>query len=76
MLGYLSAIRLNHVECGSLLPLFAARACPGVLLALTGNANLPTRIFALRRHPERSCARFASRVFRGRATQSKDLSSI
>jgi hypothetical protein len=24
-----------HVECGSLLPLFAARACPGLLLTFT-----------------------------------------
>ncbi len=35
ILGYLRAIRLAiagpHVECGSLLPLFAVRACPDVL---------------------------------------------
>ena len=43
MLGYLCTIRLacpgGHVECGSLLPLFAAWACPGVLLASPGNTN-------------------------------------
>ena len=39
ILGYLPTIRLAqrppHVECGSLLPLFAARACPGVLPAFS-----------------------------------------
>jgi hypothetical protein len=51
MLGYLSAIRPactgGHVECGSLftlslegLPPSADRACPGVLLASTGERQL------------------------------------
>jgi hypothetical protein len=31
--SYFSGLRAAPVECGSLLPLFAARACPGALLA-------------------------------------------
>ncbi|HEY6443983.1 MAG TPA: hypothetical protein VIY66_11665 [Candidatus Acidoferrales bacterium] len=46
MLGYLRAICLAqtgapHVECGSSLPLSAAGACPGVLLASTWELQSP-----------------------------------
>jgi hypothetical protein len=85
MLGYFSTIRLvrtgasHHVECGSLLPLSAAGACPDVLLAPTYERQSPIGALAFlrRRHPERSFARFCfSRGLCGRETQSKDLSSI
>ena len=58
-----------HVECGSLPPPLAVRACPDVLLA-RGNSLRHSQ----RRHPERSCARLCFPAFFAGAQRSRRTS--
>jgi hypothetical protein len=77
----------GHVECGSLLPLSAARACPGVLLASTWERQSPdwplgfffcaVILPALTQEGSRvPRVSIFPRCFCGRRTHSKNLSSI